>query len=100
MYREKFDVAIARAVAEMRVLGIFVTSSSMLVLETKLLISGQSESKLFVMNFSAEYCLPLVRIGGLVVAAKGHDPKVRVLICDILFLIYVYEALVNSASVT
>ncbi|KAL9282966.1 putative 16S rRNA (guanine(527)-N(7))-methyltransferase [Arabidopsis thaliana] len=46
MYREKFDVAIARAVAEMRVL--------------------------------AEYCLPLVRIGGLFVAAKGHDPKEEV----------------------
>ncbi|XP_010533483.1 PREDICTED: uncharacterized protein LOC104809258 [Tarenaya hassleriana] len=46
MYREKFDVAIARAVAEMRVL--------------------------------AEYCLPLVRVGGLFVAAKGHDPKEEV----------------------
>uniref|UniRef100_A0A1J3CST2 Ribosomal RNA small subunit methyltransferase G n=1 Tax=Noccaea caerulescens TaxID=107243 RepID=A0A1J3CST2_NOCCA len=46
MYREKFDVAIARAVAEMRVL--------------------------------AEYCLPLVRIGGLFVAPKGHDPKEEV----------------------
>ncbi|CAH2079266.1 unnamed protein product [Thlaspi arvense] len=46
MYREKFDVAIARAVAEMRVL--------------------------------AEYCLPLVRVGGFFVAAKGHDPKEEV----------------------
>lgn len=27
-------------------------------------------------NVSAEYCLPLVRVGGLFVAAKGHDPQV------------------------
>ncbi|KAG6403963.1 hypothetical protein SASPL_136197 [Salvia splendens] len=45
-YRENFDIAVARAVAEMRVL--------------------------------AEYCLPLVRVGGLFVAAKGHDPQEEV----------------------
>ncbi|XP_051136534.1 uncharacterized protein LOC127255183 [Andrographis paniculata] len=45
-FRESFDIAVARAVAEMRVL--------------------------------AEYCLPLVRVGGLLVAAKGHDPQEEV----------------------
>ncbi|THU47575.1 hypothetical protein C4D60_Mb09t17020 [Musa balbisiana] len=45
-YRELFDVAVARAVAEMRTL--------------------------------AEYCLPLVRVGGLFVAAKGSDPQEEV----------------------
>ncbi|EPS61711.1 hypothetical protein M569_13083 [Genlisea aurea] len=45
--REGFDVAVARAVADMRIL--------------------------------AEYCLPLVRVGGLFVAAKGHDPQEEVL---------------------
>ncbi|CAK9311924.1 unnamed protein product [Citrullus colocynthis] len=44
--REKFDVVVARAVAEMRVL--------------------------------AEYCLPMVRVGGLFLAAKGHDPLAEV----------------------
>ncbi|KAK3189591.1 hypothetical protein Dsin_029152 [Dipteronia sinensis] len=28
------------------------------------------------MRILAEYCLPLVRVGGLFVAAKGHDPQV------------------------
>ncbi|CAA3018232.1 uncharacterized protein LOC111368141 isoform X1 [Olea europaea var. sylvestris] len=45
-FRESFDVAVARAVAEMRIL--------------------------------AEYCLPLVRVGGLFAAAKGHDPQEEV----------------------
>ncbi|KAL8250422.1 hypothetical protein R6Q59_034117 [Mikania micrantha] len=45
-FREVYDVAVARAVAEMRIL--------------------------------AEYCLPLVRVGGLFVAAKGHSPEEEV----------------------
>ncbi|CAK9138664.1 unnamed protein product [Ilex paraguariensis] len=45
-FREVFDVVVARAVAEMRIL--------------------------------AELCLPLVRVGGLFVAAKGHDPQEEV----------------------
>ncbi|XP_078438220.1 S-adenosyl-L-methionine-dependent methyltransferases superfamily protein [Wolffia australiana] len=45
-FRETFDVAVARAVAEMRTL--------------------------------AEYCLPLVRVGGLFLAAKGPDPQEEV----------------------
>ncbi|RRT37968.1 hypothetical protein B296_00055107, partial [Ensete ventricosum] len=49
-YRELFDVAVARAVAEMRTLAFFNT---------------------------AEYCLPLVRVGGLFIAAKGSDPQVK-----------------------
>ncbi|XP_027916455.1 uncharacterized protein LOC114175835 isoform X3 [Vigna unguiculata] len=51
-FREQFDVAVARAVAEMRIL-VFA----------------------FYFSFPAEYCLPLVRVGGLFIAAKGHDPK-------------------------
>lgn len=35
MYREKFDVAIARAVAEMRVLGNLLQVSSRVVLELR-----------------------------------------------------------------
>uniref|UniRef100_A0A0D6R7T4 Ribosomal RNA small subunit methyltransferase G n=1 Tax=Araucaria cunninghamii TaxID=56994 RepID=A0A0D6R7T4_ARACU len=45
-FREMYDVSVARAVAEMRVL--------------------------------AEYCLPLIRVGGLLVAAKGYNPKEEV----------------------
>nr|CAB3467640.1 unnamed protein product [Digitaria exilis] len=45
-YREAYDIAAARAVAELKVL--------------------------------AEYCLPLVRVGGLFIAAKGHDPREEV----------------------
>lgn len=45
-YRETYDIAVARAVAEMRVL--------------------------------AELCLPLVRVGGILVAAKGPNPEEEV----------------------
>jgi len=31
---------------------------------------------LLVICFPAEYCLPLVRVGGMFIAAKGHDPEV------------------------
>ncbi|KAL7098607.1 hypothetical protein ACP275_09G028200 [Erythranthe tilingii] len=53
-FREGFDIAVARAVAEMRVLAFDFSSHA------------------------AEYCLPLVRVGGLFVAAKGHDPQEEV----------------------
>nr|XP_019702901.1 uncharacterized protein LOC105039142 isoform X3 [Elaeis guineensis] len=49
-FRELFDVAVARAVAEMRIL--------------------------------AEYCLPLVRVGGLFVAAKGYHPQEEVKVAE------------------
>jgi len=45
-FREKYDIAVARAVADMRIL--------------------------------VEYCLPLVRVGGLLVAAKGYNPQEEV----------------------
>ncbi|KAF3796593.1 Ribosomal RNA small subunit methyltransferase G [Nymphaea thermarum] len=49
-FREAFDVAVARAVAELRIL--------------------------------AEYCIPLVRVGGLFVAAKGYNPQVHIVQFD------------------
>lgn len=45
-HREMYDIAVARAVAEMRIL--------------------------------AELCLPLVRVGGILVAAKGPNPEEEV----------------------
>ncbi|GJP31691.1 hypothetical protein CLOM_g23558 [Closterium sp. NIES-68] len=54
IHREAFDVAVARAVAEMRVLN--------------------------------ELCLPLVRVGGAFIAAKGPNPQEEI------------EAATNSAS--
>lgn len=74
-FREKYDVAVARAVAEMRILGrnenLFVFST----LKTGSLLCG------LLIWGSAEYCLPLVRVGGLFVAAKGHDPQVCIWFC-------------------
>ncbi|KAL9243177.1 hypothetical protein vseg_017097 [Gypsophila vaccaria] len=69
-FRESFDVAIARAVAELRVL--------------------------------AEYCLPLVRVGGLFVAAKGHDPQEEVknaeTAIDLMGASVAHQQLVDSHS--
>lgn len=76
-FREKFDVAVARAVAEMRILGNLKPpiSAFFRVFETSK-CSVSFEVIPFGSSFSAEYCLPLVRVGGLFVAAKGHDPQV------------------------
>lgn len=38
----------------------------------------------------AEYCLPLVRVGGLFIAAKGHDPEV----------VFFYSLLPLESSIT
>lgn len=68
-FREHFDVAVARAVAEMRVLGddwIFI----------RIKFHSLGLLVLILVAFPAEYCLPLVRVGGLFVAAKGHSPEV------------------------
>lgn len=74
-FRESFDVAVARAVAEMRVLGMLMFNCTFcfhkwcfeLYFFFLLLI---------LLSFTAEYCLPLVRVGGLFVAAKGYNPQV------------------------
>ncbi|KVI06352.1 rRNA small subunit methyltransferase G [Cynara cardunculus var. scolymus] len=71
-FREAFDVTVARAVAEMRILGTYyyIEGHEMFLVP------------LFELPFypckPAEYCLPLVRVGGLFVAAKGHAPEEEV----------------------
>lgn len=69
-FRESYDVAVARAVAELRVL--------------------------------AEYCLPLVRVGGLFVAAKGHDPQEEIKnaerAVDLMGASVLHQCLVESHS--
>lgn len=72
-FRESFDVAVARAVAEMRVLGKRVLFCFFLC---AICSSIFLETVICFCYFAAEYCLPLVRTGGIFVAAKGHDPQV------------------------
>jgi len=72
-FRESFDVAVARAVAEMRILGKRIHICFFLCVLCSLIIL---EMVICFCHFAAEYCLPLVRTGGIFVAAKGHDPQV------------------------
>ncbi|MQL83103.1 hypothetical protein Taro_015573 [Colocasia esculenta] len=76
-FREVFDVAVARAVAEMRTLGLgFVADVYLLLSDT---YKKNTDSCLLTrITVAAEYCLPLVRVGGLFVAAKGYDPQEEV----------------------
>lgn len=82
-FREGFDVAVARAVAELRILGLFsvyyLTLYQFIYSNMRLLFSRVIfETSISFLNL-AEYCIPLVRVGGLFVAAKGNDPQVKFL---------------------
>lgn len=44
----------------------------------------------------AEYCLPLVRVGGLFVAAKGHNPEVHAWFLLIINVLICYSSVLLS----
>jgi len=53
----------------------------------------------FYFAFPAEYCLPLVRVGGLFIAAKGHDPEVYVTAIKQLFFQFIHNAFNIPSSI-
>jgi 16S rRNA (guanine527-N7)-methyltransferase len=79
-FREGFDVAVARAVAELRILGLHSAFPQFISIDSsKHEVASQWCDLFCPFLFLAEYCLPLVRVGGLFVAAKGSDPQVKFL---------------------
>lgn len=53
---------------------------------------------LLVISFPAEYCVPFVQVGGLFIAAKGHDPEV----CNFksfIFCCFIYHVLNDALPV-
>jgi hypothetical protein len=73
-HRESYDMAAARAVAELKVLGMWYLHFCYLTCYRNVVS----------FSFAAEYCLPLVRVGGLFVSAKGHDPHVSLVLLPYL----------------